>query len=167
MPGRRAGIAFALAILALAAVVAIEAARIPQSAYAVVGPRVFPFAVAALLGLSGLLLLIQALTSHLSPEDFAGEPVDRRAVGWVGLGLFANVASIRSLGFVLASSLLFLCVARGFGSRRPLRDLAIVGRREPGVREGKRDDRKMVRGHVVTGIANLTPRTRPAGLDRA
>ncbi len=125
MPGRRAGIAFALGILALAAVVAIEAARIPQSAYAVVGPRVFPFAVAALLGLLGLLLLIQALAGHLRPADFAGEPVDRQAAGWVGLGLFANVALVQSLGFVLASSLLFLCVARGFGSRRPLRDLAI------------------------------------------
>ncbi|MCS6779121.1 MAG: tripartite tricarboxylate transporter TctB family protein [Geminicoccaceae bacterium] len=125
MPGRRAGIAFALAILALAALVAVEATRIPHSAYAVVGPRFFPFAVAGLLGLLGLLLLLQALAGGLLPADFAGEPFDRRAVAWVGLGLFLNVALIQSLGFVLASSLLFLCVARGFGSTRPIRHAAL------------------------------------------
>lgn len=123
--GKRAGIALALGILALAFLVGLEAARIPPSTYAVVGPRVFPLLVAALLGTLGLLLLLQALAGHLLPEDFAGEPVDRRAVGWVGLGLVLNVALIGTFGFVLASSLLFLCVARGFGSQRPVRDGAI------------------------------------------
>lgn len=36
-----------------------------------------------------------------------------------------NVALIRPLGFVLASTLLFVCVARGFGSTRPARDAGI------------------------------------------
>lgn len=124
-PGRRAGIALASGVLALALLVAVEAARVPASAYAVVGPRAFPLAVAGLLGLLGLLLLIEALAGQLLPEDFAGEPLDGRALGWVGLGLVANVALIASLGFVLASSLLFVCVARGFGSRRPVRDGAL------------------------------------------
>lgn len=124
-PGRRGPVALAAGVLLLALVVALEAARIPQSAYAVVGPRVVPYTVAALLAGLGLLLLIQALAGHLLAEGFGDEPVDRHALGWVGAGLALNVALIQPLGFVLASTLLFLCVARGFGSTRSVRDAAI------------------------------------------
>lgn len=124
--GRGGAIALAAGVLALALLVAFGAAQIPHSAYAVVGPRVVPFAVAALLGGLGLLLLAQALAGQLVPEEsFAGEPLDRRALGWVAGGLVLNVTLIRPLGFVLASTLLFVCVARGFGSARPARDAGI------------------------------------------
>ena len=41
-------------------------------------------------------------------------------------GLFAHMALIGWAGFVIAGSVLFACVARGFGSRRIVRDLAIA-----------------------------------------
>lgn len=65
--GRGGAIALAAGVLALALVVAFGAAQIPYSAYAVVGPRVVPLAVAALLGGLGLLLLAQALAGQLVP----------------------------------------------------------------------------------------------------
>ena len=37
-----------------------------------------------------------------------------------------NVALIGSAGFTIASTILFVCVARGFGSKNPLRD-ALIG----------------------------------------
>ena len=40
-------------------------------------------------------------------------------------GLFLQMALIHTGGFVIAAMALYACVARGFGSARPLRDLAI------------------------------------------
>jgi len=40
--------------------------------------------------------------------------------GLVGVAVLINL-----IGFVLAAGLLFACSARGFGSRRPVKDLAI------------------------------------------
>ncbi|MCX8005187.1 MAG: tripartite tricarboxylate transporter TctB family protein, partial [Burkholderiaceae bacterium] len=44
---------------------------------------------------------------------------------WVTAGLFAHMALISRAGFVIAATVLFALVARGFGSRRLLRDAAI------------------------------------------
>ncbi len=44
---------------------------------------------------------------------------------WVSAGLFAHMALIGWAGFVLAGTVLFVLVARGFASRRLLRDAAI------------------------------------------
>ena len=48
-----------------------------------------------------------------------------RSFLWVSAGLFAHLALIGWAGFVIAGTVLFMCVARGFGSRRYLRDLAV------------------------------------------
>ena len=45
---------------------------------------------------------------------------------WVSAGLFAHMALIGWAGFIIAGTVLFACVARGFGSRRIVRDLAIA-----------------------------------------
>jgi putative tricarboxylic transport membrane protein len=47
------------------------------------------------------------------------------AFAWVSAGLFAQMALIQSAGFVVAAMALFTCVARGFGSTRPVRDAAL------------------------------------------
>ena len=101
------------------------------SSYARVGPRFFPFLVAAGLLFCGALLLVGALRGERAlPEG--GEdvdvtaPADWRAVLILSAALLADVLLIERLGFVLASSLLFWGVAFGFGSRRYLRD-ALVG----------------------------------------
>ena len=45
------------------------------------------------------------------------------AFAWVLAGLGAQMALVHTAGFVIAAAALFVCVARGFGSRRPVRDL--------------------------------------------
>ena len=126
---RRAELLLALGVVALAGVVAWQTAAVPSSpAYAQVGPKVFPAGVAVGLLLLGLALGWQSLTGSWSGEDEAADPVpvDWQALAWLGAGLVLNVALIGVLGFVLSSTLLFVCVARAFGSRRPARDAAIA-----------------------------------------
>ena len=75
---------------------------------------------------TGVLLLVEALGTgyrHL-PEEARGR-YDWSAYLWVAGGLIAHMALIAGIGFVLAGTLLFVCVARGFGSRRLARDLLI------------------------------------------
>jgi putative tricarboxylic transport membrane protein len=51
---------------------------------------------------------------------------NRRAMGLVASGAVANLFLLEPLGFVVASSVLFSCTARAFGSRRWARD-ALLG----------------------------------------
>lgn len=96
-------------------------------AYSRVGPRFFPFLVAAGLLVCGALLLAQALRGRVATPE-GGEdvdvsaPSDRRAVGLIALTLTVYVFVLEPLGFVLASSLLFWGVALSFGSRAWGRD---------------------------------------------
>jgi putative tricarboxylic transport membrane protein len=46
-------------------------------------------------------------------------------VAWVAGGLILNVLLIGALGFTIASIIVFVCVARGFGSKAILRDAGI------------------------------------------
>jgi putative tricarboxylic transport membrane protein len=50
---------------------------------------------------------------------------DRTALLWVVAGLALNVLFITYGGFTIASIVLFICVARGFGSKAILRDAGI------------------------------------------
>jgi len=116
----------AAGVLALAAVILWQTAEIPVSPlYAKVGPTVVPTMTAVGLGLLGLLLLAQAWQGGWQTAEEKETPADRSALVWVGAGLVLNVLLIGSAGFTLASVILFVCVARGFGSNAPLRDGAI------------------------------------------
>ncbi|MEK1835874.1 MAG: tripartite tricarboxylate transporter TctB family protein, partial [Pseudomonas sp.] len=53
------------------------------------------------------------------------QPGGKAGATWVTAGLVGVALLITYIGFVLAAALLFACSARGFGSRSPLRDLAI------------------------------------------
>lgn len=117
----------AIFTLLLAAVVYWQVSAIPVSPlYAKVGPTVFPLITAAGLGIMGVMLLISALKGGWQPEEEKEHTPDRLALGWVIAGLVLNVLLIGKLGFTVASIILFVCVARGFGSRQPLRDAAIA-----------------------------------------
>lgn len=123
-------IVLALGVLVAAAIVAQQTLVIPVSPlYAKVGPTIFPWIVVAGLGLLGLALLVRALRGgwEVDEEDLT-IPIDWRAMGWVLAGLVANVALIAPAGFILASTILFCCIARAFGSSQPVRDglIAIV-----------------------------------------
>ena len=75
----------------------------------------------------GLLLLRQTLAGGWRdmppPPD---EPLHAPSFGWIAGGLAVQMAIIALVGFTIASTLLFMAVARGFGSRRLAHD-AIVG----------------------------------------
>lgn len=117
-------------MVGLAAVLAVGAAQFPvDRGYAILGPQVFPYAVAAFVGVVGLLLSREALTGGFRrlPEEAPRAPDAQRwgSSACVSGGVLAIAVLINFVGFVLAAAILFCAAARGFGSRRPLRDLAI------------------------------------------
>lgn len=118
----------AVGVVTLALVVAYGTTEIPVSPlYSKIGPTVFPYMVVVGLALLGLALLVAALRGGWTQgDDEAHMPPDFRALGWLLAGLLLNVALISFLGFVIASILLFTCVARAFGSTRIGRD-ALIG----------------------------------------
>ena len=107
---------------------------VEQSAYARVGPQVFPYVIGAGLIAIGALLARSALNgswSVLWAESNEADPSRRESwrhmsgVGLVGVGLVLNAALIAPLGFVIASTLMFALTTRAFGSRRQFFDLAV------------------------------------------
>jgi putative tricarboxylic transport membrane protein len=116
-----------LAVLAFAGIVYHGAASIPASPlYARVGPAVFPYAIAWCMAALGVALLFQGLRGGWSDDDPDTKlPVDIRSLAWLGLGLAINLAAIQDLGFTLASAAMFACIARCFGSTRPLADFGV------------------------------------------
>jgi len=120
-------LAVGLAVIVIAVAVGIQSMAIPVSpGYARVGPKVIPYIVAFGLLILGLVLSVQAWRGGWSEEaEDQAHPVDWRSLRWLVCGLVINVASIAWAGFVIASSLMFVCVARAFGSVRPARDLGI------------------------------------------
>ena len=102
-----------------------------EGGYARIGPNVMPAVVGAGLILLGIWLLYEVMSGgwrNMPPQDAAarGEHVFHLpAFAWVSIGLFAHMALIQSGGFVLAGAVLFASVARGFGSPRFARDVAI------------------------------------------
>lgn len=118
----------ALGVIALGLLALYETTQIPVSPmYAQVGPTAVAYLASALLiGLGGL-LMVQSVSGRWVSDPEEGEAVlDLRGLGWLLLGLLLNVGLIDPLGFIPASTLLFACTARAFGSRRPLRD-ALIG----------------------------------------
>jgi putative tricarboxylic transport membrane protein len=118
----------ALGVIALGLLALYETTQIPVSPmYAQVGPTAVAYLASALLiGLGGL-LMVQSVSGRWVSDPEEGEAAfDLRGLGWLLLGLLLNVGLIDPLGFIPASTLLFACTARAFGSRRPLRD-ALIG----------------------------------------
>ena len=97
--------------------------------YAVVGPKLVPAVIAAALVVLGLLLSGVALRGGWSaelPEMAQSGPPNLRALGWLGGGMLLNLALIEPLGFSIGAAVQFVCTARAFGSRAPLRDAVIA-----------------------------------------
>lgn len=122
---RRVGdAAFGAFVVLLGLWIAVETALLPVGpSYARVGPRIFPWLVAAALVLAGAALLWQAWRAG---DDTPDLPVfDRWPLLVVGAGLVGQVLLLETLGFVLASTLMFAAVARAFGSASWPRNVAI------------------------------------------
>lgn len=120
-------LAIGIGTVALAAILAWQASVIPGGgSYAQVGASFFPWVISAFLLALGAGLTIAALQGGWSHElEDAPEHTDAAALGWVALGLLVNVATIEFIGFILASTAMFAMIARGFGSKRPIRDASI------------------------------------------
>jgi putative tricarboxylic transport membrane protein len=116
----------ALGVIALAIVIYWQTRAMPVSPiYAQAGPTIAPKISAAGLGLLGLALLASALRGGWQPDEERETAPDLPALLWVLSGLVLNVLLIGVAGFTVASILLFVCVARGFGSRAFLRNTLI------------------------------------------
>ncbi|MFN0159729.1 MAG: tripartite tricarboxylate transporter TctB family protein [Burkholderiales bacterium] len=127
-----AEIALSLGVLALGGgAVVITAGLSGEGGYSGIGPNFVPAVVSGGLLVLGLWLLFEALSGgwrQAVPDDpeARGEHAFHAAgFGWVSAGLFAHMALIGHAGFVIAGMALFAGVARGFGSRRIARDLAL------------------------------------------
>jgi putative tricarboxylic transport membrane protein len=122
----RGDLGIAIGVIVLGLVAAWQTTEIPQSTYAAVGPRAFAWAASVMLVVMGGLLALDALRGGWSHEtDDFGE-VDWLGGLWMLGGLAANVALIDVIGFILASTVLFVFTAKAFGSRQIVRD-AIIG----------------------------------------
>jgi putative tricarboxylic transport membrane protein len=100
--------------------------QIPASPlYAKVGPTTFPYVAVIGLAVLAILLLVAAARGGWQPEEEKEVALDWSALGFVAAGLIANVALITFTGFTLASTVMFVLIAYGFGSHSPIRDAAI------------------------------------------
>jgi len=102
-----------------------------EAQYAGVGPRAFPVIIGTALTVLGVALAVAIMRGMvISPE--AGEDVDAsreadlRPLGWILAGLALAVLLLERIGFPLTATVVFALTARGFGSRRLLRD-ALIG----------------------------------------
>lgn len=119
-------IAVAAAVIAIALASAWQTFSIPKSPlYSQVGPTLAPHLVWVGLLALGLALLATALRGGWQGAEERETAPDRVALGWLAAGLVLNVVLIGPAGFTVASVVLFTCVARAFGSRRLVRDVAI------------------------------------------
>jgi len=123
----RAEVALSLGVVALGIGVAAVTATLPsEGGYAGIGPNFIPAVVAGGIILLGVWLAAEAFTGGWRKAS-EHEPVfEKNPFLWVSAGLFGHMALIGWAGFIVAGTVLFACVARGFGSRRIARDIAIA-----------------------------------------
>ena len=89
--------------------------------YAQVGPGMVPRFVGAIFIVLGGFLVREVFTGGFRGVDEEAEkhlPMDWAAFAWVSGGIIAYGLLVERLGFILASIVLYLMVARSFGSRR-------------------------------------------------
>ena len=118
-----------LGLLAIGLFVLVDSGNIPQGqSGSGVGPRAFPYLVGCGLVVCGVLLVWRALAGgwRNMPDDQAAHVTpDWRAFATISAGIVLQMVLIGWAGFILAGIVLFVLVARGFGSTRLVRDLVI------------------------------------------
>ena len=115
-------VAVSVGILSIGVLILIGSFYLPAGAgYAQVGPGVVPKFVGGGLILLGAALLREALTGGYRGVDEEAEkhlPMDWVSFAWVSGGIILYGLLVETLGFVFASTILFVMVARSFGNRR-------------------------------------------------
>lgn len=122
MAGMVAGLLLAVAGIIIA--VSTSQMRIPPM-HAKVGPQVFPYVASGVLILLGICFIVQTLRNRPDKLVADTDDTDWRSLGFILVGFVFQIAFITTLGFILSSTVLFVCVALGFGSRQYLRDVVI------------------------------------------
>jgi putative tricarboxylic transport membrane protein len=109
----RAAFVIAALLAVLAATVAVNTYNLPEgiATYSRVGPRAFPYAIAAGLALIAAATALDAWRGAF-PER---EPDDYRPMAWIVGGLVAQLALISFTGFAVATGGVFAATARAFG----------------------------------------------------
>ena len=119
----RAGVAIALALAALAAVLVWDARQLQTTTMYGMGPEAMPVVIAVGLGLLAIGNLVDALRGNLPPRESA----DPKSVWLILAGLALLIAIIAfGGGFILATSALFVTTSAAFGRRAILADSAIA-----------------------------------------
>lgn len=126
----RAGLAMPAIVAAWSLFLLIGSWRMDTGDADFPGPAFVP----GILGAVGLVLaVLQALAvvrTPEHPEDHSGRRwrthSDPAALAWTAGGFLAFSLLLPWLGWILAGALLFWCVARGFGSRRPGFDVILA-----------------------------------------
>ena len=104
-------------VFGLGAFVAIETAMLEVApANVAIGPRLFPFLIAVGLLLVGAAVLWQAAFGHIAHER--GFELDWKAVVLVSAGLLLQMFLVERLGWIVATTLLFVLAALAFAERR-------------------------------------------------
>lgn len=88
-----------------------------------VGPHLFPYIVAFGLVAVGLSLLREAISGHVAHET--GFELDWRAVAFVSGGLVLQMLLLERLGWIVATTLMFLATTLAFHERRVFVSLLI------------------------------------------
>jgi len=118
-----------LGLIALGTFVIWETRTIAETqGYAQIGPRLFPYIIGCGLTLCGAVLAWHAVAGgwrHV-PLDEAHDAPDWMAFAIISIGVILHMVIIGWAGFIIASTVLFVLVARGFGSRRLVRDALIA-----------------------------------------
>ena len=111
-------------VLALGVSIAVGTSRLEVApTYAAIGPTLFPYLIATGLIVIGALVLREAFFGHIAHER--GFELDWAAVAWVSAGLIALMLLLEPVGWIVAATLMFVTVARAFGSRRLVLDAGI------------------------------------------
>lgn len=121
-----AGLIAGLLLALLAALIAWSTSQmriIPV--HAKVGPQMFPYFAAVALAIVGICFIIQALRNSPGKLVADTDETNWMALGLIAFGFIFEILFIKSLGFILASTVLFMAVAMAYGSRRYIRDIAI------------------------------------------
>ena len=96
--------------------------------YSQVGPRLFPYIIGTGLTLCGAVLSWHALVGGWRdvPLDQPGHDApDWMAWAIISGGIVLHMVLIGWAGFIIASTLMYVLIARGFGSTRAVRDAAV------------------------------------------
>jgi putative tricarboxylic transport membrane protein len=115
-------------LLALAALLAFGATTISSEAgYSGVGPNFLPWVVAAMLAVSGVLLVREALTGGFRNREEPSGAAHGYWPGfvWVSVAVLVTAALITRIGFILSCTLCFVLAVRGFKAAEGRLDLGV------------------------------------------